>query len=222
MIRRIRNYIRTRGVGIRWSPYARRPQAPHEQPPVDAHATFQAGPQEEWTYRGGRLYLNNAEIEEYTDPAHPDIPAWCHLIDALHAYRDWAFTRGVPHFRRMAFAINGAQEKILKQMRRLYELQIGGMTLTLGDGTVLLNNVNIRALLAMYHVRPTNKARKFLEGMRSKLALILCHHNDSPQVSRVARVVQDLYDEIGRSLTRETIDALRLSDGRGVASRPMV
>ncbi len=184
-----------------------------ERPVVDHHATFSPGQGEVWSYKGGRIYLNNAEIEEYLKTDTPDIGQWCHILDSLKAYDDWAYSNKARQFRALHFSINGIQERMLKHLRGMYHTRMGGITLTFGEGALLLNNVNVRALLAMYHVRPTEKARRFLEGMKSKLALILCQHHGNPQVSRVAGLVQALYEELCSSLHRETIDSHRLSAG---------
>lgn len=210
MIRRIRNYIGRRGFRA-WG--ERGASGAAARPVVDHHATFCAGPGEEWTYQGGHVYLNGEEIEAYLKPESPDVGQWCYLLDALKSYDDWAYANKARQFRRLHFTINGIQERVLKQLRGLYHSRMGGLSLTFGDGSLLINNVNVRALLAMYHVRPTEKAKCFLEGMKSKLALILCQHHGNPQVSRVATLVQALYDELCASLQRATIDTRGLPAG---------
>lgn len=210
MISRIRNYVGRGRVSFRLRSSKRRRRA-GKRAVVDHRATYRSGPGEEWTYEGDEIRLNGRPVEEFLDPSDVDISEWCFIEDSLTAYRDWAYANKAPRFRKMAFAINGIQHRILKTLRGLYNARTGGITLTWGDGGLLLNNVNVRAILAMYHVRPTEKARLFIEGLKSKLALILCQHDANPQVSRAAAAVQGLYDDVCTSLTRETIDSFRLS-----------
>ena len=211
MIQRIRHYIGRRGSRL----FGDRGGAASAatQPAVDHHVTFVAAPGEKWTYKGGRVYLNDDDIEEYLKPEFPNVGQWCQILDSLKTYDDWAYANHARQFRKLHFTINGIQERVLKQLRGLYHARMGGIALTFGDGALLMNNINVRALLAMYHVRPTAKARTFLEGIKSKLALILCRHEGNPQVSRVATLVQALYDELCSSLCRETIDTRRLAAG---------
>lgn len=211
MIGRIRQYITRRGFRVRTDRGVHGDAA--QQAPIDPYATFRPGPGEEWAYRGGCIYLNGEEIEKYLNGESPDVAQWCQILDSLKLYDDWAYATHARQFRALHFAINGIQERVLKQLRNLYHARIGALSLTFGDGEILINNVNVRALLAMYHVRPTAKAKQFLEGMKAKLALILCRHHDNPQVGRVATLVQALYDDLCTSLQRSTIDTPCLPAG---------
>jgi hypothetical protein len=181
-----------------------------KRPAVDHLSTYEPVPGESWTFEGNTICLNGEPVESFVQREHPDVSQWSQLIDSLQAYRDWAYSNKAPRFQTLAAMTNGVQEHILKELRVLYDTQLGGITLTLGDGQVLLNNVNVRALLAMYHSRPTARARQFLEGMKAKLAMILYRHHSNPQVTRLSGVLQELYRDVCTSLDRETIDTFAL------------
>lgn len=203
MIQQLRDYLE------RWRlRRAQRPQAaPCAQQPVDACASYAPAVGEVWTFAWNRLQLNGEEMEAYLDPQRTDALTWCHLLDSLQAYHDWAYANGVPSYPKLARAVAHYRARLLRRVHRSYHERMGGVNLSWGDGHLLLNNVNVRALLAMYNVRPTNKARQFLEGLRAKLALILCQGSVQSQASRATHVAQGLYDDICKSLTRETIDS---------------
>ncbi|GEM_PF-2811867 len=203
MINKIRQFIGGTRLGERWglSSNVARPRRRR-----DRRATWRRAAGEVWTLAHGVVCVNGRDVESEVSSDRRDVAQWCQLSETLQEYLDWAFAEESPVFQELASAIHGVQNRLLKKIRRVYDERTSGVTLTWGDGSVLLNNVNVRAILAMYHVRPTDKARRFILGLQQKLALILCQHEASPQVSRAAGAVRDLYHDICTSLTRETID----------------
>jgi hypothetical protein len=180
---------------------------------VDAKVTYSAGPEEVWTFEHRRLYLNGHDFAEYLDPKKTDALSWCQLLDSLQEYAHWAFAHGVPTYPKIAKAVAHYRNQLQRSVHKDFHERMGGVRLTWGEGEVLINNLNVRALLTMYQVRPTAKARCFLEGLRTKLALLLCQGPNNPEISRATNVVQGLYDEICTSLARETIDTHCLPTG---------
>lgn len=182
---------------------------------VDHCCTYACAPGEEWSFDGQAVCLNGTDVETCLERGEEEVATWCGLIDGLAEYQEWARVHRAPQLERLAHVIAGLQERALGQLRRIYEEKVGGMAIRWGDGQVLLNNVNIRAMLAMYHVRPTTKARRFLEGLRHKLALILCDQTISPHLARAQRAVQDIYHDLCASLAHPPVDQLCLPAGGG-------
>lgn len=174
--------------------------------PLDNQLTFQRDCNEGWSYHDGHIYLNDEDIETVLDENNNDVKFQSAVSDAISEYRDLVWRRGNGQFAKFTVKADGVQEKILNNMKRIYDERTGGIKLSWGDGGYLLNNLNIRAIIAMYHVRPTEKAQKFLKGLKAKLALILVNKNSSPHYERVSKVVRTLYDEVDNAISQTPID----------------
>lgn len=196
---------------------------------VDPSLPFQISQGEILTFEGGEIKLNGESVSDLINldaararsaggaaasgekvKVFADIGQHCHLLESLQEYKDYAYGINARQFPKLSVKIDDLQNRMLGQLQQIYSEQIDGITLRFGDGGLLVNNVNVRALMAMYSLRPTEKARVFLEGIRQKLALILVRHQSNPQVARALGAVQGLYHELSASLTRETIDSIRL------------
>lgn len=203
----IRSVVRGSGQGVdHTSP---------EDLPLDHQLTFRRGADEEWKFKDGHIFVNEVDVEEVLDYGSRNVRLWCGVSEALMEYRDEVLCRGGRNRSRFFARIGAIQDKVLCNMKRLYDEKTDGIYLSLGDGEVLFNNFNVRAFLAMYHLRPTEKARKFLFGLKSKLALILVNRNGTPQYERVHRVIQQLYEEVLGALDIPPIETRRLSSDFG-------
>lgn len=183
------------------------------QPTADPRCRFRRAPGEEWTFDGQSILLNGRDVTEMLEPGEGEIGAWCGLVEALGEYRDWAYAQQALQLAKLQHVAGGLQERALVLLQRVYAEKMGGLSFSWGDGQFFLNNINIRAMLAMYHARPTARARQFLEGLREKLALILRNQTASPQQIRVQDVVRDVYDEVCTSLAAPAVDRLCLPLG---------
>ena len=178
--------------------------------PIDHQLTFQRDAGEQWTFRDGHIYLNDEDIEDLLNEARDDVKFQSAVSDAVSEYRELVWKKGNGSFAKFSVRADAIQDKILCNMKRIYDERTGGVRLAWGDGACLLNNLNVRAILAMYHIRPTEKARKFLKGLKSKLALILVNKNGSPHFERVNSVVKSLYNEVDSALDKTPIDGCYL------------
>jgi hypothetical protein len=168
--------------------------------PIDHQLTFSREANEQWSFKDGHIFLNNEDVEDMLDSAHDDVSFQSAVSEAVSEYRDFVWKNGNGHFAKFAARADAIQSKILSNMKRIYDEKTCGIRLTLGDGAWLFNNINIRALLAMYHIRPTEKARRFLSGLKSKLGLILVNRNGSPSYERVNNLIRSLYNEVENAL----------------------
>lgn len=183
--------------------------------PLDHQLTFDRNASEKWTFKDGYICLNGEDIEALLDMEHNDVKFQSAVSDAVSEYKDLVWRKGSGLYIKFAIRADSIQDKILCNMKRIYDERTGGVRLAWGDGSYLLNNINVRALLALYHVRPTEKARKFLSGLKAKLALILVNKNGSPQFERVHTVIQSLYAEVDHAISATPIDGHYLPDNSG-------
>jgi hypothetical protein len=170
---------------------------------------FDRDANEEWNFKDGRIYLNNEDIEDLLDESGDDVKFQSAVSDAVSEYREFAWKNGNGSYEKFAARADAVQNKILNNMKRIYDERTGGVRLKWGDGACLLNNVNVRAIVALYSIRPTEKARIFLNGLKSKLALILMGKNGSS--------LKAIYDEVEHALDQTPIDGsyLPVNNGSG-------
>ncbi len=181
--------------------------------PLDHQLTFDRDANEKWSFRDGRIYLNNEDIEDALNEEHDNVRFQSAVSDAISEYKDLVYQKGNGSWAKFSARADTIQDKILHNMKRIYDERTGGVRLAWGDGAYLLNNLNVRALLAMYHVRPTEKARKFLHGLKSKLALILINKNGNSHYERINGVIKALYEEVDTALSNPPIDGHYLPAG---------
>lgn len=185
--------------------------------PLDHRLTFNRDANEEWSYRDGHIFVNGVDIDDVLEYEGKDVRLWCSVSEAISDYKDEVARRADHNVSKFIFKIDSLQDKVLGNMKRLYDEKMDGYYLTFGDGEMLLNNFNVRAFLALYHMRPTEKARKFLVGLKSKLALILVSKNCRQQ-QRVPGVLQQIYDEVLIALEISPIETRRLTADFGSKS----
>jgi hypothetical protein len=154
-------------------------------------------------------------VEHLVDENPNDTRLLSAITDAVSEYRDIVYKKSAYQYENVNKSAERILDKVLCNMKRIYDEKTGGVCLRWGDGACLINNVNVRAFLALYHIRPTEKARRFLVGLKSRLALILCNKGCSPHYERVAQVVKSLYNEVDDAIHTSPIDGRYLSGGRG-------
>lgn len=188
---------------------------PRSDLPLDHQLTFRSDAGDAWQFDGQHVMHNGEDVEEEIERPKMSVRDWEDVSASLSIYKDVVFRRAPSRFARFAAAIDRVQGRILMLMKRVFDEKMGALTLRWGDGRALLNNVNVRALMAMYHVRPTEKARCYLDGLKRKLGLILAQGHASPAYASVNSLAQDLYDEITDSLEIPAYDRPRLPGRTG-------
>lgn len=186
--------------------------------PLDHQLTFDREAGEKWSFKDGNICLNDEEIEGLLDEERNNVSFQSGVSDALSEYKEVVREKGNGHFKKFSLQAEALQGKILSNMKRIYDECTGGVKLSWGDGVALLNKVNVRAVLAMYHIRPTQKARCFLKGLKEKLALILVNKNGNPQFERINGVVRELCKEVDLALNETPIDGAYLPINNGDTS----
>jgi len=183
--------------------------------PVDHQLTFNRDANERWTYKNGQIFVNNEDIEELVREEQNNVRFQVGVSEALSEYKTQLSKKKFRDFGKFCLKVDTIQGTILSNMRRIFDEKTRGVRMNLNEGNCLLNNVNIRAFIAMYKIHPTLKAYKFLRNLKSKLALILVNKGGSAHFDRLAKIVKDLYNEVDGALQQTPIDGLFLAAGSG-------
>lgn len=175
--------------------------------PLDHQLTFKRD-REQWSFKNGHIFVQvdgvEEDVENLVKYENKDIRLWCGVSEGISEYKDMVLKKKcVGRKDKFIARAECIQHKVMNNMKKMYVEKVEGVSLHFGDGAAVINNLNVRSFLAMYHMRPTQKAQKFLFGLKAKLALILVNRNGSDDFDRVHRVVQHLYEEV--------IDALKIS-----------
>lgn len=187
--------------------------------PLDHRLSFERNAGEQWTFRDGHIFINDADVEELIDKNGNNIDLQCRISEALSDYKDEVFTKGGKRFGRFHDTVSLLQNKILRNLKRIYDEKVDGIYISWGEEDFIINNVNLRAFLSMYRIRPTEKARSFLKGIKAKLALLLLNKSGSLQYERIRDLIQFWYDEVNDALSLSPIDGLVLTSRSGSCSR---
>lgn len=155
-----------------------------------------------WSFSGGRILLDGHDVNEMISGPNVDIRGWLGIAGGLDNYRKkiLASVRQRDQLTRFEAVIEALLGKISGRVKRVYDQKTSGLNWSLEQGQLILNGMNIRSLLALYRLKKTDKARRFMQGVREKLGLLL---ND-PNCEKIRGTVQDLYDEISDELGGET------------------
>ncbi len=111
--------------------------------------------------------------------------------------------RETDQFSRFEAVVEAVLGKILARLKKVYDQKMSGLSWTLENGQLILNGINVRSFLALYRIRKTDKARKFLRGLRAKLGILLENRDHSPDYERIRDFVEEMLGEINAELASE-------------------
>lgn len=168
--------------------------------PLDHQLTFNPQPGEQWSYRDGHVFINEIDVNELVNKNGNDVSLLSGLSFSLDEYRTFVWGRGGHSHAKFNGAISALQGKIIGRLGSMYEGLTGGIHYEYDDTVFWLNNVNVHAVLALYRVKPTIKARAYLKGLRDKLFLIIARKQSSPRSDGIYAVVKGLICDIEEAL----------------------
>lgn len=179
--------------------------------PLDHQVTFCQGA-DEWRYdaEGDQILLNGEAVEEGLEFEKRAVREWSAISAGLTDYKEFVAVRSPYFFPRFARRIDSIQDTILGMMKRVYDEKVNGLTFKWIEGVPFLNNVNVTALMVLFQFHPTPKARRFLEGLRGRLAAFLRYRRSIP-LDKAGSVVHDLIGEVDSLLDRTPAHYPRLS-----------
>lgn len=158
-----------------------------------------------WTFSSGRVCIDGMDVNRLINDNPENVGFFMGIAEGLNDYRKRivASRREQDQFARFEAAVEALLTKLLGKLKKFYDQKMSGMSWTLQNGQLILNGINIRSFLALYRIRKTDKARKFLKGLRTKLGLLMENRRESPDYERIRDAITDLYREIDAELMAE-------------------
>lgn len=159
-----------------------------------------------WTFSEGKVCLNGHDVNRLINENPQDVSYWMGLAEGLYEYRKRvsAAVRQVDQFARFEAVIEALLGKILGRLKKVYDQKMSGLSWSLENGQLILNGINIRSFLALYRLRKTDKAKRFLKGLRGKLSVLLENRRESPDYERIRDLVEELHQEINEELSADS------------------
>jgi len=187
-----------------------------EDLPLDHQLTFSPEKDERWTFKDERsLCLNDEDVNELVNQNKGNIGLLCGISLGLSEYREFVWAKGGKGNARFNGEVLSVQDKVLGKLNHIYSGMTSGVRFELNGDNFWINDVNVTTLLKLYRLRPSEKARIYLIGLRDKLGLILSSRETSTRFYGAHEKAQELYVEISRATEYLTPDApLCLPAGR--------
>ncbi|MBI2083375.1 MAG: hypothetical protein HYT76_07365 [Deltaproteobacteria bacterium] len=174
-----------------------RPSYPAPLPGLDRDLTYYREGMR-WSFSGGKILLDGYDVNELISNPNAEIGMWLGIAGGLDDYRKKVVKEARDHnqFVRFEAVIEALLGKVFGRLKKVYDEKTSGITWSMEKGQFILNGINVRSFLALYRVKRTEKARRFLEGLKTKLALIL----RNPDHEKIRKTVEELYEEITEEL----------------------
>lgn len=156
-----------------------------------------------WSFQSGRILIGGKEVNSLL-AQNEAVSFWVSVAEGLREYRQHvAQHRRVPSSISQFYGmVDALLEKVYSGVRDRYAEKASGLIWKWVDGQFLLNDLNVGGFFAMYKTRRTRKGWRFLKGLQGKLALLL-EGRGSSELEKVRSIVQHLYEEICRELSRD-------------------
>ncbi len=164
--------------------------------PLDHQLTFSPNPDERWQYKDGAIVLNDEDVKEIVREAGNEVSTLCGVSSGLNRYQQHVWSRGGKEHASFNGQVNSVQHTIQGRLTNLFDGLTGGVHFEWLGEDFWVNNVNVRSVIKLYVLRPTEAARSYLEGLRHKVGLIMSRRHDSTRYDAVYEEAQELYEEI--------------------------
>lgn len=155
-----------------------------------------------WSFSGGKILLDGQDVNRLVTHDSSDVGLWMGLAQGLDEYRKKISREASERdqFGKFQAVVEALLGKILGRLKKAYDQKMSGLSWTLENGQLILNGINIRSFLALYKLRKTDKAKRFLKGLRTQLAVLLENPDESPDYERIHKFVEELFQEINSEL----------------------
>lgn len=190
-------------------------QRTHESDlPLDHQLSFVQN-NEKWTFRDNRVFIDGEDAREVVGHAANSVDVLCSVSQGLSDYQQHVWSRGGKGNAKFNGAVASLHGTICGRLGAIYEDMTGGVRFECRGDEFWINNINVRSVLNLYRLRPTDKARHYLRGLKQKLDLILSRGRSSTRADGVREPARQLSLEIEAALEFVPPDApLCLTDGR--------
>ncbi len=165
-----------------------------------------------WTFEEGHILIDGHDVNPVISEEETTVSTLIGLASGLDDYKKVVGnSRQAPRAGRLLALADALVEKVLGKVKKVYDDKIFGVSWKFKDGALIVNGVNIHSFLALYRVRKTEKARRFLVGLRSKIDTLIANPAGSLRNEKARRLLLELQREID--------EELRKSSSAGVAGR---
>ncbi len=172
-----------------------------EDLPLDHRLSFSSAPDEKWTFEENHVLFNGHDVNELINESGNDIRYLSGLSAGIDQYRKHVWERGGRSEGKFNGTANALLEKILGKLGSIYDGLFMGLRFEYTGGEDFwINDVNLKAVLNLYRLRPTMEARCYLIGLRNKLGLIIGAQNGSARYDGVKQMAEELFGEISCAL----------------------
>lgn len=176
--------------------------------PLDRTLTFSPAKDEKWSFKDeSRIMFNDVEVVPLINECRDQVGVLCGLLKGLYDYQQFVWKKGGKEFEKFNALVFSIQSKISGRLHTIYDGLTGGVKFECDGDDFWINNVNVRSVLNLYWLRPTEKARHYLAGLRNKLGLILASQSSSTRYDGVTNKAERLYAELGSALEYTPPDA---------------
>lgn len=177
--------------------------------PLDHRLSFSPEKDERWSFKDeSRILLNDADVGEMIGENANDVGLLCGFSQGLYQYQQHVWSKGGKSLAKFNGVILSLQDTILGRLGCIYDGLTGGIRFECDGRDFWINNVNVRSVLSLYRLRPTDKARRYLIGLRDKLGLILSRQQSSTRYDGVHSQAREVFDEISMVLEFIPSDAV--------------
>ncbi len=158
-----------------------------------------------WTFQAGRVCVDGHDLNRLINDNPENAGFFMGVAEGLNDYRKRVVASRLSEdqFAKFDAMIEALLGKLMGKLKKFYDQKMSGLSWTLQNGQLILNGINVRSFLALYRIRKTDKAKKFLRGLKNKLALLLENRRESPDYERVRETLREIFEEIDRELAGE-------------------
>lgn len=163
-----------------------------------------------WSYDDGHVFVDGYDVNELISDEDVTVSTLIGLASGIGDYKQMVQKRpqavsGAPKFIALVDAL---LERILRRVKRVYDDKMFGMSWQFRDNELIVNNVNITSFLALYRVRKTDKARRFLQGLQQKIDTLIANPSGNMSNERARHALLSLKREIDDELEKDKTTAM--------------
>lgn len=189
-----------------------------EDLPLDKKLTFSPNTGHNWTFdeEKRKVLFDEVDVGELIAESKQDLGFLHACSQWLYEYQQFVWGKGGKSCANFNAAVNSLQDRIQGCFVTIYDDLTGGVHFECYGEDFWINNINVNSVLKLYKLRPTEKARTYLFGLRDKLGLILSRCHSSTRYDGIYEKANGLFDEITVALECITPDGCHrlLTDGR--------
>lgn len=162
-----------------------------------------------WTFEEGRVLVDGEDVQPVISDDETTVGTLIGLVSGLDDYKQ--VVRVSPRAAsagKLVSLMDALIEKVLGKVKKVYDEKIFGVAWKLQGDDLIVNGVNVHSFLALYRVRKTEKARRFLQGLRGKVDNLLANPSGSLRNEKARTILLGLKREINEELEKESDAAL--------------